>query len=98
MVPSSTSRLALAHIQVGQDLRILLVLSQDRMARRAVLGDRARAVAGGLVVVVVAAEAAEEILVADVVRMRAPGELHLRKHVPLVDGLELPGGRLDLGA
>ena len=44
---------------------------------------------GALVVVVVAAEAAEEVLVPDVVRVRPPAHLHVREDVALVDRLQL---------
>src|ERR1035441_1983760 len=50
---------------------------------------------GRLVVAVVAAEAAEEVLVSDVVRVRTPGDLHVGPHVSPVNPLYLANRGLD---
>ncbi len=50
-----------------------------------------------LVIVVVAAEAARRVDVADVVRIGAEGDLHLRKHVAAVDVLDGLYRAIDIG-
>src|SRR5262245_62603339 len=82
--------------EIREHLGVRLVLGEDRVARVAVLRDRA-AVAG-LVRLVVAAEAAQEILVADVVGMGAPAELHAREDVAEVDPLDRDARALHEGA
>src|SRR5687768_7719687 len=82
--------------KVGKDLRVGFVLRQHGVTRAAVLGDR-RAV-GALVAVVVTAEAAGKVLVADVVGVGAPAHLHVGKHVAAVDLLQRAGRGLDLPA
>src|SRR5262245_59804782 len=78
--------------EVGEHLGVRLVLGEDRVAGGAVLGDRAAI--GGLVRLVVAPEAPQEVLVPDVVGMGAPAELHARKDVAEVDALDGDGRAL----
>ena len=66
-----------------QDLRILLVVGEHRVAKIATGGDLG-AVAGDMLAVV-ASTAARRLLVADVAAIGAPGDVHLREHVPVVD-------------
>src|SRR6266545_698014 len=64
-------------------------------AQSSELGGGATAGVGCLVLAVMAAEAAEEIVVADVVGMSAPRDLHLGEDVAQIDGFHLLGRGLD---
>src|SRR5262249_15754539 len=75
--------------EVLEHVGVRLLHRQDRVACVAVLGDRAAV--RRLVVLVVTAEAAEEVLVPDVVRVRPPGHLHLGKNVAPVNRGHLLG-------
>ena len=72
---------------------IFLFLADDRMAEIAILGDHLPV--RRFVLAVMAAEAAGEIEVADVVRVGVPCDLHLGKEVPGVDLLHLLDRLLD---
>src|SRR5579885_922994 len=82
--------------QVAQNLGRWLAHSQQVVAGAAILGDLPAVGAG--VRIIVAAEAAWEIIVPDVVGVRAPGNAHGREHVAVVDAHQRAGGPRDLRA
>src|SRR5664279_5771382 len=79
--------------EVREHLRVRLFLRQQGMAGVALGRDDPPV--ERLVVAVVAAEAAEEVLVSDVVRVRTPGDLHVGPHVSPVHPLYLANRGLD---
>ena len=83
-------------LQCLQDLGVLL---RRRPARRGRSCSCAPILSpsSAVVLLVVAAEAARRLVaVAEVVHVRAPGDLHLREHVPRIDVAERRAGGLDL--
>src|SRR5215831_1772229 len=81
--------------QVRQNLGTGFFRGQQVVACAAVLRDLP-AVAGGMRIVM-AAEAARKISMADVVRIKAPVYLHIRKDVAIVNGEHGQAGTCDLG-
>src|SRR5512147_476157 len=80
--------------ELRQDLGCRLFHRQELVARVAVLGDLPAAGAG--VRVVVATEAPGKVGMADVVRIYAPRDLHLREHIAVVNIQQTPRGANDV--
>src|ERR1700722_766493 len=86
----------LLHTEVGQQFGIGFAADQQVMAERAIVAYAHISLA--VVAAVVAAEAAGVVVVANVVRVGAPGHLHKREDIVVVYGGEGLCGLVDLCA
>src|SRR5450759_1419302 len=78
----SNSRQRSLHTQIRKHLRISLPNRQQVVARTAIVGDGLAIGAG--VAAVMAAEAARRIVVPKIIRVRSPGDAHVREDVAKV--------------
>jgi hypothetical protein len=92
LLPPQLQRQELLNAEITEDFRLCFVDGQQIVAGRAILGDRLAIFCG--VIAIVAAEAARIAHVADVIRMGAPGNFHLREHVGGEDGHQSFAGGL----
>ena len=95
-VACSAANLASLAMRANAGKLLALALPNDRMAGVAVVCNRLAGVANMLAVV--APEAPRESHMADVVRVGAPTDLHLREEIIRVHSLRLGDGLQDSGA
>ena len=82
--------------KVCEDLRLLFIHNEQVVASGAILRDRGFAVFGG-VIAVVTTEAARIVHVADVIRMRSPGDFHVGENILAVEDKKLlPSGLYEI--
>src|SRR5580658_2643760 len=89
--PPSLLRLAFNDAQVREYLRGRLFHRQQVVARAAVL--RHLLPIGAGMAVVVTSEASGRVCMPDVIRICAPGDLHRRKYIPVIDSEQVSRGR-----